>query len=111
MDYDRVSADERTRHQQHAAQARSEADIEERIERAGEDLATDDPSDLEDWIANHAEGRMQDRLDLLVGAVAALCAATTHTRYNLERDAIRMAQALADEMLEARICEIERGVR
>lgn len=108
MDYDRVSADERTRHQQIAAQAKSEYDIEARCERAGEDLATDDPSDLEDWIVNHPSGRMQDRLDLLVGAVAALCAATARTRYGLERDVLRMAQSLADEMLEARCREIER---
>jgi hypothetical protein len=51
---------------------------------------------------------MQDRLDLLVGAVAALCAANTRTRHGLERDVIRMAQSLADAMLESRCREIER---
>jgi 3-phenylpropionate/cinnamic acid dioxygenase small subunit len=108
MDYDRVSADERTRHQQHDAHTAWEREIDARCERAGEDLATDDPSDVQDWIANHKEGRMQDRLDLLVGAVAALCAANTRTRHGLERDVIRMAQSLADAMLESRCREIER---
>lgn len=106
--YDYVAHSEAIRHQQIAEHDAWEREIDARCERAGEDLATDDPSDLGDWIVNHPSGRMQDCLDLLVGAVAALCGATTRTRFGLERDVLRMAQSLADAMLEARIAEIER---
>lgn len=88
-----------------AAQDRAADLIEERCERVPDALAATEGCELLDWIANHPEGLMQARLELLVQAVMTL--GTARDKHAAARAIVDHAQTLVTTMIEAKCAEIE----
>ncbi len=104
--YDRVAADERTRHAMEDAAWRARDAVEAAIEGVPEMLACQDGHQLLDWIARREMSGLDERLALLIEAIAHLGAAQGNAANAMGDTVLMYARRLADEMIRVKIAEV-----